>query len=354
MVYDIKDILPLITAIELRDAYTQGHSQRVAFYARDFAQSLQLSKKEIEDIYIAGLLHYLGKIAIPDTILLKPSKLEKHEYDLIKLHSTISAEIIKQIPDYSYLADIAKYHHENYDGSGYPEGLKGEEIPIASRILSICDVFDALTTRRVYRISLSIEQSLEIMKDLQRNKKFDPYLFEKFIDFIQKYGTIKQNHIKKIQYLELEKLRNNFFFIDHLTQLLNRVGILAILKKTRDLGIKVNFLEINIKNFKEYNRLYGISKGDDLLKTFALFLKQKFSPALYPKEPKPNEYFLARVHADKFVLLCTCQKSEYLQYKLENLLKSYEKISNIKTNYRFYIKNEQLPLNIERELGYLL
>jgi HD-GYP domain-containing protein (c-di-GMP phosphodiesterase class II) len=154
---NIEEIKPLVYAIEIRDAYTQGHSEHVGVYSSEFASFLGLDKKESEKLYIAGLLHDIGKIGIPDSILLKPGKLEKDEFDIIKLHSVISGKIVEKLPDFSNLADIVRHHHENYDGSGYPDGLKGEEIPLGARILSFADVFDALTTGRVYRAPLSLE-----------------------------------------------------------------------------------------------------------------------------------------------------------------------------------------------------
>jgi HD-GYP domain-containing protein (c-di-GMP phosphodiesterase class II) len=185
---NIEEIKPLIYAIEIRDFYTQGHSEHVAVYSKEFASFLGMNEKECNDIYIAGLLHDIGKIGIPDNILLKPGKLEKDKFDIIKLHSSISGKIVEKLPNFSYLAKVVRHHHENYDGSGYPDGLKGEEIPFGARVLSLADVFDALTTGRVYRRALNLEKALIIMDNMQKNNKFDPNLYPKFVEFIKNFG----------------------------------------------------------------------------------------------------------------------------------------------------------------------
>jgi HD-GYP domain-containing protein (c-di-GMP phosphodiesterase class II) len=108
---NIEEIKPLIYAIEIRDFYTQGHSEHVAVYSKEFASFLGMNEKECNDIYIAGLLHDIGKIGIPDNILLKPGKLEKDEFDIIKLHSSISGKIVEKLPNFSYLAKVVRHYH---------------------------------------------------------------------------------------------------------------------------------------------------------------------------------------------------------------------------------------------------
>jgi len=347
----IEEIKPLVYAIELRDIYTEGHSERVATYSRDFAKNLNLSHKEIEDVYIAGLLHDLGKVGIPDSVLLKPTKLEEDEFELIKYHSTLSAEIINKFKDYNYLAQIVKSHHESYDGSGYPDGLKGEEIPLLARILAIADVFDALTTRRIYRAAFSLEETLNIMEKMK--SKFDPVLFEKFKKFIKKYGIIKENEI----YLEekvLEGLRNNIFFTDLKTKLLNREGILAVMKKASDYGLYGNIVLINIKQFKNINKLYGLSKGDEILKKVANSLKKFFNAKTHIVEPQYNMNFLARIRADKFIFIGLNRKLYYIEYKLKSF-KDEMKKSNIEIEFEFLLKNSLIKKElVEREIGYLI
>ncbi len=141
----------LVEMIEDRDTYTGGHSERVATYSRDIAKEMGMTEEECQLIYQAGILHDVGKIITPDSILLKPGKLTEQEYSLIKDHVVAGYKILSQVPMYHELAKIVHAHHEHYDGSGYPKGIKGEEIPIGARIMTIADTFDAMTTSRIYK-----------------------------------------------------------------------------------------------------------------------------------------------------------------------------------------------------------
>jgi len=319
--YNIDEITPLITATEIRDAYTQGHSQRVAYYAYLLASALKLNEDVCRDVYIAGLLHDVGKIGIPDSVLLKPGQLDKEEFGLIKLHSTISGKIVDTIPHYNYLSKIISSHHEDYDGNGYPLGLKAEEIPLEARLLSIADVFDALTTRRIYRSSLSFEKSIEILK--AQHKKFDPHFLDIFFSVITKHGIVKDK-ITAIKFDKLEELRNNFFFMDPLTKSFNRDGLLAILRKSSNYEHKIVFFFINIRD--------------------------NFSTKKTMHEPRYKDTYFARIRADKFVLLFIGQRESFLTYKLKQTVQECHKQFEVEID----IKNTKVSRNIENEIGYLL
>jgi len=349
--YNIDEIIPLISATEIRDAYTQGHSQRVAYYAYILAMTLKLDEEICKNVYISGLLHDVGKIGIPDNVLLKPGQLDSEEFELIKLHSTISGKIVKTIPHYSYLSDIVSAHHENYDGSGYPLGIKAEEIPIESRLLAIADVFDALTTRRVYRASISFEKSLSILTE--REGKFDPYFLDVFVKMIRKHGIAKEN-ITAIKFDALEELRNNFFFLDPLTKALNRDGLLAILRKSSDYEYKVVLTLINIRHFKEYNKLYGLKKGDNLLIQITKKFQKAFHYLHIMREPQHKDAYFARIHADKFALLFIGQRADYISYKLQDIIQECKNEFHIEIVIETTVRNEKLSHHIENELGYLL
>ena len=141
----------LVNAIDTKDKYTHGHSSRVAEYSGKIAELAGKSKKECEEIYYAALLHDVGKIGIPVSIINKDGKLTDEEYNLIKQHPTKGVQILSSITDFPYLSVGAHYHHERYDGRGYPEGLKGDEIPEIARIISVADAYDAMTSKRSYR-----------------------------------------------------------------------------------------------------------------------------------------------------------------------------------------------------------
>ena len=350
----LDEITPLIYSTEIRDAYTQGHSEHVAYYARELASVMGLSKRECDEVYIAGLLHDIGKIGIPDSVLLKPGKLETDEYDLIKLHSHISGEIIEKLSNFSHLKQAVRHHHEDFNGKGYPDGLAGEDIPLYARILSIVDVFDALTTGRVYRASMDFNKALSIMEKMQKAGKFDPKIYAVFIPFIKKLGICKDNKIKDIEFQELEDKRNTFFFTDNITNFLNRDALLGLLRKSHDYEYSVSLIVCNIKRFKAYNQKYGLERGDQLLKTVGEVLKKGLHSTTIIKEPELNDLFLFRLTGDKFVILNIGNKSEFLTYKLDQISDTIYKNCDVHFEYDFIVKCNRVSRNIESEIGYLL
>ncbi|MCD6135864.1 HD domain-containing protein [Candidatus Bipolaricaulota bacterium] len=159
--------------LDERDHYTAVHSTSVAELAVKIAQEMELSESEIEKIDIAAKVHDIGKIAVRDAILLKPGKLDAEEWKIMKKHPVISAELIEGLSIYSHVANAVRHEHEHWDGSGYPDGLKGNEIPLIARIITAADVYDALSTDRPYRKAFSREKSLEILQKM-RGKELDP------------------------------------------------------------------------------------------------------------------------------------------------------------------------------------
>jgi len=172
-----------------RDAYTEKHSERLSMLAREISLGLNLSSVEIKKIVFAAKLHDIGKIGISDTILLKPDKLTQDEFDIIKTHPEIGADILAKISIFSHIKDYVLYHHEKYDGSGYPSGLKEKNIPLGARIIAIVDTIDAILTRRSYKEPKPIDYAVE---ELQRcaGTQFDPYIADLAISIINKYKDI--------------------------------------------------------------------------------------------------------------------------------------------------------------------
>lgn len=166
-------ILTLAGVIDAKDKYTNGHSNRVAEYARTIAKRLGKTDEEVHNIYVAGLLHDVGKIGIPGSIINKPGKLTDEEYSIIKSHPTIGANILSNISTIQDIATGAHWHHERYDGKGYPDGLAGEEIPEMARIIGVADTYDAMTSKRSYRDILSQDV---VRGELVRGRgtQFDP------------------------------------------------------------------------------------------------------------------------------------------------------------------------------------
>jgi HD-GYP domain-containing protein (c-di-GMP phosphodiesterase class II) len=170
----------LIKAIEAKDKYTKGHTSRVARLSKEIAIILNLPKNRIETLEMAAFLHDVGKIGIKDSVLLKPGKLSEEEYEEIKKHPEFGFEIIKDIEGMSKIAEIIKYHHERWDGKGYPEGLRGFHTLLEARIIAIVDCYDAMTSARPYRNALPHEVALEEIKK-NSGTQFDPILARLFI-----------------------------------------------------------------------------------------------------------------------------------------------------------------------------
>lgn len=163
----------LAEALDARDRYTAGHSLRVADYAYSIACELELGEPHKENIRLAAWLHDIGKIGIPDAVLLKPGPLTAEEFGLVKLHPQIGRRILERAPGFEALLDAVELHHENYDGSGYPYGLAGENIPFDARLIRVADAFDAMTSHRPYRPALTAEAA---MAEIHRGsgREFDP------------------------------------------------------------------------------------------------------------------------------------------------------------------------------------
>ena len=166
-------VLALAETVDAKDPYTKGHSLRVAEYSRHIATLAGKTSRQQYDVYCMGLLHDVGKIGIPDEIINKPARLTDEEYGIIKSHTAIGAGILKKIVDFPQLVLGARSHHERYDGKGYPQGLKGTDIPTEARIIAVADAYDAMTSCRSYR---GIMEQSRVRYEIERGigKQFDP------------------------------------------------------------------------------------------------------------------------------------------------------------------------------------
>jgi putative nucleotidyltransferase with HDIG domain len=177
-------------AIEARDAYTRGHTERVTRLALAIAMRLGWSDERLEQCRMGGLLHDVGKIGVPDAILQKPGRLTNEEYDIMKRHPRIGAQILAPITTLSFVVPYVLCHHERWDGKGYPDGLQGHAIPLEGRVLAIADAFDAMTSDRAYRKGMDRETAVaEVLKC--SGSQFDPELVELFYD-LYKEGVISE------------------------------------------------------------------------------------------------------------------------------------------------------------------
>jgi len=177
----ISDVL--LTVLNYHESYTAVHSARTSEYAAKIAQRILLRDESVEKVYWAGLIHDIGKIAIPREVLCKPSKLSPEEYEMVKTHSIVASELLAKA-GLDELAKIVRHHHERFDGNGYPDGLKAEQIPIESRIIAVVDAYDAMTSDRPYRRALSDQQAIEELKK-NAGSQFDPLVVNTFIDILK-------------------------------------------------------------------------------------------------------------------------------------------------------------------------
>ncbi len=184
-------IVKLLTALETRDHETGGHVRRIALYGERLAEAAGWTAAQRDDLRLAAPMHDIGKIGVPDQILLKPGRLTDDEFEVIKTHTTIGGRIFSDAayPMLQMAHDIALFHHERWDGGGYPSGLRNGKIPESARIVALADVYDALGTDRVYRKALPQSEVLALMAE-GRGSHFDPYLYDRFMELLPDMRTV--------------------------------------------------------------------------------------------------------------------------------------------------------------------
>jgi putative nucleotidyltransferase with HDIG domain len=187
-------LLSLTKILEAKDAYTFDHSEQIVGWAETLAWKLGCRSCDLDSIHWAALLHDIGKIGIPDSVLQKPTGLNNEEWQMMKQHSQIGADIVGSFRQMKNVSRLIKYHHEHYDGSGYPEGLIGEEIPLGARILAVVDAYSAMITDRVYR---SARQPEEACEELERTSgtQFDPKVVDIFLQIVNSTDIVDNSLI---------------------------------------------------------------------------------------------------------------------------------------------------------------
>jgi putative two-component system response regulator len=183
-------LFSLARSIEGKDPYTHGHCERLSDYSASLGEHLGLLEDEITALRRAGIVHDIGKVAVPDAILLKASRLTEEEWKLIKEHPAVGERICAPLKSFRLVLPIIRHHHEKLDGTGYPDGLRGEAIPITARVLQIVDVYDALTTERPYKKAFTIVDALQTMKEEVAKGWWDPRIFGEFERLVTS-GTAK-------------------------------------------------------------------------------------------------------------------------------------------------------------------
>ena len=312
-----KTLESLVGMVEKRDTYTGEHSKRVAEYAILIAKEMNLSKAECDLLYRASILHDIGKISTPDSILLKPSNLSSVEYKIIQEHVTTSYDILASIPMYKEIANIVAYHHERYDGTGYPKGLKGDEIPFLSQIMIVADAFDAMVTNRIYKGRMTILEAIEELENCS-GSQFPPVIVKSATKAL-KYINLKDGIFQYPQD-EMEIERFSYFYKDQITGV-NSACYLNFLLSSDTFKKDYSFVSVvYLHNFNNYNLKNGWTKGDELLAKFSKYLVDNF---------KNTTIF--RVFGDDFVLL----SKNHLDVNVEQLEKlKILTLGNIKVSKR--------------------
>ena len=311
-----KVLKSLVRGIEIRDAYTRGHSERVAYYSKRIAQEMGLPEEEVNKIYTAALLHDIGKIGIPDSILLKPGKLTDREYEIIKFHPILSYELLNHLDFLEDAIDGIKYHHERWDGSGYPEGLKGEEIPLSARIIAVADSFDAMTSQRIYRRAMDRREAVRELHRLA-GKKYDPRVIENAIHILlnETPPELDDQYLEDEIIKEIEERRLDYFLRDHLTGVFNRNALELAYTVAKERFVEVAGLVVDIVRLREINIKEGWEKGDEVLRK-VIWEIHKRAPNL----------IAVRYSGDNFLLLTS---KEHLQ-EVEEKIKEVEEELGIK------------------------
>ncbi len=275
----IATIRTIANTIDAKDEYTQGHSRRVSDYSGSIAKELGYSESEIADIKFIALLHDIGKIGVPDSVLNKPGKLTDDEYQLMKNHTVIGADILKDIGMIPEIDVGAKYHHERYDGKGYPEGLEGEEIPMIARIIAVADAYDAMTSTRIYRNRLD---PAIVVEEIEKGigTQFDPQAGTAMLNLLREGRLIQEEHyeepkevreatelLSRVMEKQEEQLANNYMH-DELTGAYNRNYGLKLLQEATRQGQGTMFI-FDIDQFHVVNETEGYMVGDIYLQTVA-------------------------------------------------------------------------------------
>ena len=182
-------LFSLARSIEGKDPYTSGHCERLAEFSVRLGERVGLSEEQITALRRAGVVHDIGKVAVPDAILLKPGRLTEEEWTVIRQHPVVGERICAPLKSFRLVLPIIRHHHEKYDGSGYPDGLRGDAIPVAARVLQIVDVFDALTTERPYKKAFSAADALQTIREEVAKGWWDPQIFGEFEQIVRNGTT---------------------------------------------------------------------------------------------------------------------------------------------------------------------
>ena len=321
-----KTLASFVTMIEDRDTYTGGHSQRVANYSRMLAKHMNCSQEDCDLVYRAGILHDIGKVTTPDSILLKPGKLNALEYKIIQEHVTESYNILLKIPMYKEIAEIVICHHERYDGSGYPKGIKQDKIPLLAHIMIVADAFDAMSTDRIYKGRKNVKTAINELVSLS-SISFHPEVIQSARLVFADIELLETTH--QLPVTELEKERFSYFYRDQLTNAYNTDYLNFILSQNIFDKEYVCINTFYLHNFTQYNQKHGWLGGNKLLGEVVDILYQQF-----------NESLVFRVHGNNFVVVS--KKHFTINLNEDNYINKLQKNHIGVTHFHLDLKDEEI------------
>lgn len=323
-------IKTLSDTLESKESHTKGHSAKVSIYSAKIARKLGMSEEDIAKLEYAASLHDIGKMGIPDAILNKDfTDLTPSEYDIVKTHTIIGADLLKDIDLISYTQEVARYHHERYDGTGYPEGLAGEEIPIMARIVAVAEAYDAMNSRRVYRNRLSTE---EIRAEINANRgtQFDPQVVDIFLELLDNNELQIPDSEKIIEDVSITDYANGndagqMFSavvntiknkadgdnIDFLTGLMLRNKGEAMIAEAMQESAGV-FIFFDMDNLKTVNDIFGHKMGDLALRTLGDLINES-----------ADKLVACRVGGDEFVSFYKGASRDDAKVLVEHIISEY-------------------------------
>lgn len=327
----IQSITTITYAVDAKDRYTKGHSVRVAQYCLAIAKKLNWSKQDCLNLYYIALLHDIGKIGIPDSILNKPVKLTDEEYRLVRSHTVMGANILRPITMVPQISDGARYHHERYDGKGYPYGLKGDDIPYVARIIGIADAYDAITSNRIYEKAQVQDHAIKELRK-GRGTQFDPFLTDVMLEIIKDGFEFSENPEFEFTQDDYELAENDSFIVevckktetdshktsdvDYLTEFPTRKSFELSVNEYLDdpLNHGAMFL-MDIDNFTYVNENYGHIAGDHIICRLADVIRSHI-------ETTAN---MCRISGDEFAVFYRDKRSqEWLEEKAKAFMQDFK------------------------------
>ena len=325
----LQSILTIAHTVDTKDRYGNKHSVRVALYCREIAKRLGYNEKQTEDLYYMALLHDIGKIAVEDSILNKASELTDEEYEAVKKHTTIGAQIVKDTKFIPGVEEAVKNHHEWYNGAGY-RGIKGNDIPESARIIAVADAYEVMSSDQAYRRKLPKDRVMEELI-LGRGTQFDPYIVDAFLELLEEGLSIDEESVERelepadgiteagalLRQVFTESVQEtqNELEKDSLTGFLNRkyfeekINNYLLQPKSRG-----TFFMMDLDNFKMINDTYGHASGDELIRIFADVLRANTR----------EKDFVCRIGGDEFAIFYPeMDKDHVIIERAENIIKMF-------------------------------